>query len=421
VLNLPLLPRKASPANVLPYLCAFLCLSPLIVFEQQWNQLYWFHDDWELLNDWTLSGSAWIWQPFAENFSPVFKSLWVAAVTLGHGSYAAMIRLLWLTHLAILSIFIFILRKAEFPAASICFAVITVGLAWSNIETLGWATQWNSLLATLFLMIGWAALSDWSHKRAAIAVVASVLSALCFSRGMLSGPVLAAFAFLSRSKQSEPRTRYAYAAILILTSLLLLSQYRHLTTGHANFQNLDTGKLSAMILWGIKYETLNPLYHLISVSHRALDLRAVILYGALKASIMAAALFLATRMQRQALWTLLVIEFGTAGLLSVGRYHTGDIGVVSFRYQYILLLVFGPFLAVLLHRAVPSLKAFVLLSVIWAALLGYPWKRHIARWSESRGVQVRQALASAADNDKFGLPSITAGRARELIREYNLH
>ena len=179
MLNLPLLPSKASHANVLPYFCALLCLSPLIVFAEQWNQLYWFHDDWELLNDWTLSGAAWIWRPFAENFSPVFKSLWVAAISLGNGSYTVMIRLLWLTHLAILLLFIFIQRKAEFPTASICLSVITVGLAWSNIETLGWATQWNSLLATLFLMIGWAALSVWNHKRISMAAIASVLRKCC--------------------------------------------------------------------------------------------------------------------------------------------------------------------------------------------------------------------------------------------------
>lgn len=345
-----------------------------------------------------------------------------------NGSYTGMIRLLWLTHFVILLLFIAILRRAEFPIGSVCIAVTTVGLAWSNIETLGWATQWSALLSTLFLMFGWVTLHEVSLKRVIVSIVASLLSALCFSRGILAGPVLAGYLLLWREHPHKPKRIVWYVSLLLLPSILFLVQYHHLVSTHTNLRDLNGGKLISMVSWALQYELLNPLYHLISVAHRAVDLRAVVFYGVLKFSVIVGGLYFATRSQRRVIWSLLLLDFGTAALLAVGRYHTGATGLISFRYQYIPLLPFGTCLATVLHSATRSLKkprhrhASVILSIVfWFALLGYPWKRHIVRWSDSRGVQVRHALPSTADDKRFGLPSITAGRARELMREYNLH
>jgi hypothetical protein len=66
-----------------------------------------------------------------------------------------------------------------------------------------------------------------------------------------------------------------------------------------------------------------------------------------------------------------------------------------------------------------ALAATVLIA--WLILLTWPWRRHAPQWASERGVEVRRALAAAADNEPLWPTQITAGRVRELIREYNLH
>lgn len=385
-------------------------MLPLAWCWPQFREMYWFHDDWDLMNDWASAGAAWIWQPMGEHLSPLFKLLWMRAVTGFGGSYTAMIVLLWATHLAVLILFGLTLARCGFSSGAAALAVITLGLPWTNIETLGWAMYWSSLLCSLFLVCGFVAFSYYAKGvrwASVIGFLAALASAFTFSRGALSGLVLAVFVF--------PFSR-RWSAGLVGLSLILFGIYQRSLNGYPNFQHLGA-KLGSMAFWAVKYELLNPLYHFVSLRGVGIALPALVLFGALKIAVMMAGMQVANQEQRPFLWALILLELGTAALITAGRYLTGDIGVISYRYQYVSLMCFGPFLGLVLART----RFLWVFMVMWVMLVGSPWKRHAGMWGYQRGVEVRQALAATADDQRFGLPEITAGRARELIARYRLH
>ena len=400
----------------LPFFAAILSVLPFLIWLPKFKLLYWFHDDWELLNDWTTFGTAaWIRQPMGENFAPVFKLLWVGAIYLTGGSYLGMITLLWITHLAILFLLAMLLVRCDFSANAAAVSVLLLGLAWTNIEILGWATQWSALLCTLFLMIAWVALAGSVGRGAAIlAIVALVLGGATFVRGIPYGAVLGVFWLLSRRK-------LRYAALLFATSLILSIPYGHLLATHPNFQHMEPSRIAAMALWARNYLLLNPLYLLLSYPAKAADTKALWIFGAMKILVMMAALLVATEAQRRLLWTLLLFEIANAALIASGRYDTGSAGEISSRYQYAALLCFGPFLGVVIARMARAKALFYACLIGLALAITIPWGRHLDRWSYERGTRVRESISSTPDDQRFGLPSITAGRAHELIAKYRLH
>ena len=406
------------------------------MFWKHFRLLYWFHDDWELISQLESTGIVrWMAQPFAENFIPLFKALWAAAVTMVHGSYFGMIWLLWGTHLAILLLFAALLRQLAFSWMSQTVAILTLGMPWSNIETLGWATQWSSLLATFFFLLAWVILlsseSNPGSKPVAVATIMSALaSALSFSRGVLSGALLAFFTLRSPQGNNGANRRHRWLAVcLAVVTVASFFPYRWMLREYPGFQGLNGEKLAAMASYGGHYLLLSPLFHLLPIPHKMADgLTELLIAGSFKALLVATGLSLAKDRQRAFLWTLLLFDLGTAGLLGVGRWNLGIDTAVSYRYQYVSLLSFAPFLGLVVGRAVQSLgdsrsarPAFVVFFVGWGLLLGYPWARHSQRWSQWRGTDVRNALASAPADQRFGLPSITGERARELVALYNLH
>jgi hypothetical protein len=385
-------------------------MLPLAWCWPQFREMYWFHDDWNLMNDWASAGAEWVWQPMGEHLSLLFKLLWMGAVTGFGGSYTAMILLLWATHLAVLILFGLTLARCGFSSGVAALAVVTLGLPWTNIETLGWAVCWSSLLCSLFLVCGFVAFSYYAKgvRWASVAgFLAALASALTFSRGALSGLVLAVFVF--------PFSR-RWSAGLIGLSLVLVGIYQRSLSGYGNFQSLGA-KLGSMALWSVKYELLNPLYHFVSLPGVGIAVPALLLFGGLKIAVMIAGIRVANPQQRTFLWALILLDLGIAALTAVGRYPTGDIGVISYRYQYVSLMCFGPFLGLVLVRT----RFLWVFMVVWVALVGSPWKRHAGTWGYQRGVEVRQALAATPDDQTFGLALITAGRARELIARYGLH
>ena len=385
-------------------------MAPLVWCWPEFRELFWSHDDWDLLDEWAASGAAWIWTPMGEHLNPLFKLLWMPAVLGFGGSYMAMIVLLWATHFAVLVLFGWALSRSGFGIPAATLAVITLGLPWTNIETLGWALYWSSLLCSMLLVAGLVCFSYYakgSRWAASVGFLAALGSALLFSRGVLSGLVLAVFV--------RPASR-RWAAGLAGLSGVLLGIYQHSLSGYANFED-PGGKLLAMSAWGLKYELLNPLYHLVSLRGQRIGVWALVIFGALKITVMVTGWRVANREQRSLLGALVLLEVGNAGLLAAGRYSTGDIGVISFRYQYVSLMCFGPFLALVISRT-RFYWAFVLM---WVALIGSPWKRHAGIWGYQRGVEIRAAIAAAADDQRFGKTEITAGRARELIRRFGLH
>src|SRR5258707_15694193 len=104
--SLPAESIKAGPprsARNLALGAAMFSMLPLLVYWRDFQLLFFFHDDWELLEGFSTNTLAnWLAQPFlGEGILPLFKALWIAAVKLLGGSYMAMILLLWLTHFII--------------------------------------------------------------------------------------------------------------------------------------------------------------------------------------------------------------------------------------------------------------------------------------------------------------------------------
>ena len=392
------------------FLAALFCMLPLAWCWPQFRELYWFHDDWDLMDQWASAGAAWIWQPMGEHLNPLFKVMWMGAVVGFGGSYTAMIVVLWATHLMVLILFGMMLARAGFSTGAAVLAVITLGLPWTNIETLGWAMYWSSLACSLFLVVGFVCFSYCAKgvRWAGVAgFLAALASALTFSRGVLSGVVLAVFVW--------PFSR-RWSAALAGLSLVLLGIYKRSLSGYGNFQDVGA-KLGAMAYFSVKYLLLNPLYHFVSFRGQGIGVWALLIFGGLKIAVMIAGFRVANREQRPLLSALILLDLGTAGLITAGRYVTGDIGVISYRYQYVSLMCFGPFLGLVLART----RAFWVFMVVWVVLIGSPWKRHAGIWGYQRGVEVRRAIAATPDDRRFGLPDITAGRARELTRRFGLH
>src|SRR5580693_10563861 len=108
---------------------AFVSVLPLLFYWSHFKELFFFHDDFLLLDE--LSRTTlirWIFHPFLnESIFPLFKSLWIAAVWSSGGSYMALIALQWVTHFAICLAFGWLLIRMRLPAVAAGFAILTFG------------------------------------------------------------------------------------------------------------------------------------------------------------------------------------------------------------------------------------------------------------------------------------------------------
>ena len=96
-----------------PWFGGLLALAPLIWCHQAFSEVWWFGDDWDLLDQIARVGFVkWTLVAFAENFVPLFKLLWGGMVFVSGGSYFAMICALWLTHALNVALFVSLLRMA---------------------------------------------------------------------------------------------------------------------------------------------------------------------------------------------------------------------------------------------------------------------------------------------------------------------
>ncbi len=390
-------------------------LFPLIFHARSFRQLYFFHDDWLMIDGADrLPIWQWLFQPFlGESVIPVFKLLWLVAVTVFGGGYFWLICLQWITHLVICILFGTLLARFHLPAAAIAFAVLTFGLAWSNIETLGWFMQWGSQLSLFFLLVAWHWLLEIQSGRRGIAGMMVLLfaSGLSSSRGIISGVILALIALL----EGMPRKSKTVlcAAALVPTVLMSLIMY-WIMGSHAG-----AARLSSVLSYGLHYLLMNPLYHLMALPHQAVNTLAFWFYGVLKMAVVAGALWKAEALQRRLLLVLLALDVGNAAMLGFARSVTPLETAVSSRYQYISLLCFGPMAGVLVARM--QRFARIAIFLLWIALLAYPWDRHAPRWAGWRGSEIRSRLGTVPNDVRIDPSGLAAGRARELAKLYHLH
>lgn len=418
---------------------SLVSMLPMILYKKEFQALFWFHDDWDLLSGFSELGlRKWLALPFAENFVPLFKISWIGSVLLSHGSYFFMICALWVTHWINLILFGWLLERARLNYWEISFSVITLGLAWSNIETLGWSPQWSQLLSLTFFLVSFHLLLGIIQNRvfrpltSASYVLCIAGSALCFSRGVLSGIVLCICILVAGKEFALPRLKTVLLSLFSLAPpiVLLAAYYAPLVAVHPNMLGDSMAKLSAMAAFCLYYVVLNPLRLLIPVSHHGQDELVLMVYGMLKILIIGIAWKRRPAGSGAILTTLIALDILNGVLLGMGRYGTGLPMATSSRYQYVSLLCLAPFLALSLE-GLPHLaggKRFFqkgLLAVViigWSILgLAYPWSYRIGYWARWRGLDVRQALLDDRAEDQFAPASISTRRARELAARFNLH
>jgi hypothetical protein len=396
---------------------ALASMLPLAIWWRQFALLFFFHDDWELLQGASTHALVpWLFQSFVgEQTIPLFKFLWITAVQLSSGSYMAMVVLLWVTHFAILLLFGWLLRRLGLSASASAIAAVTLGLPWSNMETLGWAMQWSALLAILFLLIAWHTLLGILDGRRWLPsyVLCLLASGLVCTRGIFYGGVLAAFVLIfPKAKQKRWLIGWSLLPSVLVTVATLLIKH----SGPLG----RSASLSSEASFAVHDLLLNPLYTLISYPGRHIGLLALVLFGTVKAAVFVWAIVSEKKTPvRALLLTLLAFDALNALALGYGRAYTGDSAAVSSRYQYISLLCFGPALGWVFSKL--RKEVAVVFVLLWLGVLGYPWKTHVGRWALWRGSDLRMALKTGAPEAHFDPSSLTVAQARDLMERYGLH
>lgn len=425
--------------RALPWLMGLIALAPLLIWWGEFIKLFWFADDLFLLDQIDRMGFwPWITEAFAENFAPVFKLLWGGSVYLFHGSYCSMIILLWLTH----AINTLCLGRLLSRTGASWFAVVTAqilfALTSANLETLGWSVQWSALLATTFFLLAllWqekqaAQLGTWSGRVHGPLLLLVAASACSFSRGVLTGLVLALALLLptvGTTWRDTWRARLPLVAVILLPVVavtLIITLF-----SHGNHQHLS-GHGSEIIQYAAGYFLLNPGYLLFDLS--SWHPGVLLLLGGAKLGLIYWGLKHTNGRLRVLFILLLVYDLGNAGLLGIGRYHTGFETTISSRYNYSSLLATLPFAAVWLEHAISRLftrswshrvaVSATLAGIIWLGL--HHWPNELADFASWRGTDQRRLMqdpvAAQAGATVPALNYMRTERAIELIHHYNLH
>lgn len=430
-------PAKSRSAAVLVGIVVVLSLSPLLANLPAFRSLFYFQDEWDLIDQWNKQGAwPWMWTTFAENFVPLFKALWSGAIVAGGGSYFFLLALLWLNHALNTWLVVRLSRRLGAGLWGAAIAGTIFGVAWINFETLTWTVQWSAVLSLSFLLIGLDRIALWSSEasqppawRAGAILLACVLaSALCFSRGVLTGGAFAVWALLAPVGTGRWRDRLLVAGL----SLLPAAGVAWWIFGHSsgNHHHL-AGALPRIIEFALYYYAQAPLRTL--WSNDTPGFSAIVLLALAKSLLFAAGLCFAPRSARPALAALWAFELGNALLLGLGRYHTGLPASGSSRYQYGALASLLPSAGILLGQLLqrlparlavrPLVGALVMLACLWQ--FGRPWTPLLRDWTPGRGAGLRHDLfetpVESAPANFTGLPWMSNARAHELAAGYHLH
>ncbi len=424
--------------RLLPWLAGIAALAPFVIWRAQFAELFWFGDDYFLLDQMASFGFwPWVRIVFAENYVPVFKLLWGGAVLQFHGSYFAMLGLLWLTHALNTLLFGRLLLRHGLPWFATAVTLVLFALPTANLETLGWSVQWSAVLATTFLLLGLLWHERTAHRcnpgafrRYAPLVAAAALSACCFSRGVLTGAVLALAtllpALLARERGGWGR-RIGLAGLCLAPSVAVALLIVHFSGG--NHQHL-AGHMGRAVQYGLGFFFLNPAFLLLNLGWTT---DALWLAGGLKVAVVAGGLWRASPRLRLLLLLLLAYDLGNAVLLGIGRYHTGIATAISSRYYYSSLIATLPFAALLLGEAVDRLvsrprgrqfaAAVLITALTWHCFRG--WPADLPGFVGWRGTELRRTMAApAVAGSKETVPALDfmhVERGKALIRAYHLH
>lgn len=409
-------------------LTGLAALTPFILYFSYFSRLFWFGDEFDMIDQFDRIGFwNWLWIVFAENFVPVFKVFWGGSVLAFHGSYRAMLIIVWLTHALNVVLLGRLLRRCGLSWSAVLVAQALFGLAPTNVETLGWTVQWSAIVSVTFLL---AALIRFVGSDASkLTVLWSAGSALAFSRGVLTGMVLMVASLLGRGEgKKRPLLQrcgwaLAYAAPALAAAFLIA----HLAAG--NHQHMRGHWLEAVV-FGTFYYTVNPVRLLFLVE--SWGWHTVVALGLLKVALVIWALVSSRGRLRLLFLVLVLLDGGNAVLLGIGRFQTGLGAAQSSRYQYAALLFWAPMFGYLLSTLLASarLPERVRMGLFAAGLAAAcflmcrAWGPTIDTFSRERGTDSRRHLLTDANPETYsvpGIPFMPIQRARELIVKYHLH
>jgi len=422
----------------LPWLLGLSALLPFLIWHRQFSELFWFGDDLFLLDQIALLGlSKWSTTVFSENFVPLFKVLWGQAVFTFHGSYLAMLWLLWLTHALNTALLARILQRAGFPLVATIISALIFALTPANIETLGWSVQWSAVLATCFMLIGinWLfqnlqPAGSFSWRINLVLFLCATASACSFSRGVLTGGVLALGVLLPVlfNFRTKAFLRSLPGFILCLIPAITVALIIKLNSS-GNHQHLS-GHWGEVLEYGLSFYLLNPASAILGDT--SLHPFVMLLLSGSKISVILGALIISRGRIRILLLLLLAYDLGNALLVGIGRYHTGFLTALSSRYQYSSLLSTLPSFGLLIAAALrflPSIRyrrwttATLIAIILIYCYQG--WPPTLNSFTSWRGTEVRQLLAKPTTSDpSIATPALEfmhVERAKALQRAYNLH
>jgi hypothetical protein len=400
-------------------------LAPYVIYHRLFLQMYWFGDEFDLVDQIDRLGFwRWVWLAFAENFVPLFKVLWGGAILVSGGNYAFMIAIVWITHGVNVALLGRLMRTCGLPWVAVLFAQVVFGLSVENYETLAWSVQWSAMLSVTFMLLG----LDRMFRSSSLAVPLgyALASGLSFSRGALTGPIFGCAGFLMDTGSTLGR-RTARAAVFLIPAVAVAALIFIFAKGNQHYMG---GHLVQAAVYGVWYFCLNPFHALLVVE--SWGWRTTLLLGILKILLIGWTLLRSTGNARKLFIVLLLFDLANAGLLGIGRYHTGIGSTVSSRYQYASMLAFLPMLGFWLSwhwgRAKlhwPALKPApaVMLGAL-ALVLCLQWPSEMDHFAEWRGTRSRRILfvdVNPASDAVPGIPELPMDRAKELIAKYHLH
>lgn len=412
----------------LPVLSVLVLLIPLAFARDAFTPLFYFQDEWELLDRWSRDGFAtWVLAPFGESPMPVFKFLWAGLVTIGGGNYHVLLAGLWFVH----ALNTFLIARLVLNSGGGVFAagvaIVMCGFSGTTWETLQWSIQLSAVLAITGLLAALSSRSLSANGKNAgailVAFTASVLAGLCFARGVAVGPAIAAAVLFS----SRPlRERAATAIAAIIPSLVIGAWIATQSLGKSG------AEISLALEPAAKFALMafaqNPACALAGGGMPSMA--GATLLALAKIALFAWA-YLAVRRARPWIAALFLFEILNAVMLGIGRHHTGIETAGSSRYQYASLFTTVPPFALLvglllarLREAPRRVVATALAGTLLVVVLK-PWQGPDAGWLAREGSLTRARLAGTAAPGPYPHPLsnvewIDDSRAIELGREFDL-
>lgn len=412
---------------------------PLIWHFEYFWQFFYFMDEWDLINKMDLLGyQNWVFGFFAENFVPVFKLIWSGLIVSGNGNYHFIMVFGFLLHSLILLLIGYLLRMWGFGVFTILFSQLVVGVNYTHIEVLTWTSQYSSLLAFLSFLLVLIPFSrayvgqivtPWSV--CALIFVVSALGALSFSRGVLNGVSIfgcCVVLWILRDPKVKSVWRAGISAMIPCVGIAVYIAIWSFSNS-SNFSNSGS-RLEAIFTHFFFRISLNPWYQQI----RELQIswsQALILFQ-LNVMCLVFGIRWARKANRPLLYLLVLFFLGDAFLLALGRNHLHISSVAGWRYQYLILVLFTPFVGVIFEKFLGFERrdlirrvTSVILMVVIARWVFIPWAWHLPTWSQERGTYAREKIVDdglvAEDYDISKFDEVTNERALELKEKYNLH